>query len=228
MTPKIKQTKLTDYQPDPDNLNEHTERGMDMLGNSLQETGWGRSMVVDKDGVLIAGNGAQEAGVDAGFEEAIEIETDGTKPIIIRRTDLDLDGEGDAAEKARLLSIYDNRTAQVNLRWNVEGLNALREGNFDGIKRAFTAAELAIILGRMDALGEVAPPGFDLDAGDSITRLENSAIRQIVLYYDQDTYVSLIERCGEIMQERQLETNSDLFQFLVEWYEDHRSDEADA
>lgn len=150
---KIKRTKLTDYRPDPNNANDHTERGMQMLGNSLQEVGWGRSLVADRNRVLIAGNGAQEAGVDAGFEDALEIESDGTLPIIIRRTDLDF--TGDDAEKARLMALYDNRVSEVNLSWNAAHLADLKAKDFKGLQRNWTEAELAYVLGEVR---EPAPP----------------------------------------------------------------------
>lgn len=48
--------KITDYLPDPHNANRHTERGAAMLSDSLQELGAGAALVVDKNGVVIAGN----------------------------------------------------------------------------------------------------------------------------------------------------------------------------
>ena len=45
-------------QPDTKNANKGTERGRYMVEASLRETGAGRSIVLDKDGRIIAGNKA--------------------------------------------------------------------------------------------------------------------------------------------------------------------------
>ncbi len=49
-------TTLSDLSPDLRNANLGTERGHAMLERSLQETGAGRSILVDKHGKVIAGN----------------------------------------------------------------------------------------------------------------------------------------------------------------------------
>lgn len=46
---------------DDKNFNKHTEYGMGLLEKSLRENGAGRSVLVDKDDNIIAGNGIVEA-----------------------------------------------------------------------------------------------------------------------------------------------------------------------
>ena len=46
---------ISDLIPDPRNANLGTERGLRMLDDSLREDGAGRSILVDRDGVTIAG-----------------------------------------------------------------------------------------------------------------------------------------------------------------------------
>jgi len=50
---------LSDLQHDPHNANRGTPRGRKTLATSLQQFGAGRSILVDKDGIIIAGNKPQ-------------------------------------------------------------------------------------------------------------------------------------------------------------------------
>ena len=102
--------------PDRKNANKGTERGRYMVEASLRETGAGRSIVLDKDGRIIAGNKTFEAASDIGLPVRI-VETDGRELVAVKRTDLDLSDDTGAARK---LAYYDNRAGQVGLEWNAE------------------------------------------------------------------------------------------------------------
>lgn len=109
--PKVYKADIEEFIPDEKNANLGTQRGAFMLENSVRKLGAGRSLVVDKHGRIIAGNKTQEALVNAGFEEAIVIETDGKMPVIVKRTDYDLDEE---TGKAREYAYADNRVSEVD------------------------------------------------------------------------------------------------------------------
>ncbi len=51
---------LADLTPDGENFNKHTEFGQKLLEDSLRKFGAGRSILVDKDGNIIAGNSTAE------------------------------------------------------------------------------------------------------------------------------------------------------------------------
>lgn len=102
--------------PDATNANKGTERGRYMVETSLRETGAGRSILLDADGRIIAGNKTFEAATDIGLPVRI-VETDGTELIAVQRTDLDL---SDPTGTARKLAYYDNRASQVGLEWDAE------------------------------------------------------------------------------------------------------------
>ena len=104
--------------PDPRNANRGTERGRYMVEASLRETGAGRSIVLDKDGGIIAGNKTFEAASDIGLPVRI-VQTDGTELVAVQRTDLDLSDDTGAARK---LAYYDNRAGQVGLEWDASVL----------------------------------------------------------------------------------------------------------
>ena len=111
-----KQPKYDGIRPDVKNANKGTERGRYMVEASLRETGAGRSILLDKDGRIIAGNKTFEAASDIGLPLRI-VETDGSELVAVQRTDLDLD---DDTGTARKLAYYDNRASQVGLEWDAE------------------------------------------------------------------------------------------------------------
>jgi hypothetical protein len=77
-----------EYQLDPDQARTHSKRNRDAVRASLRELGAGRSIVVDKNGVIIGGNTVYEEAKKLGLPME-EIESDGSKVIVVRRIDLD-------------------------------------------------------------------------------------------------------------------------------------------
>ncbi len=120
MTNQMKIKKITDYKPDQDNANKGTEYGSAVLERSVRELGPGRSLLVDREGNLIAGNKTQQALIDAGFTEVIEIIPKPGQVVVVKRDDLDL--YKDTA--ARRLAYMDNRSAEINLNWDVDQILA--------------------------------------------------------------------------------------------------------
>lgn len=115
---KVTKAKLTDLKPDQRNANKGSERGAYMLEHSLREYGAGRSVLVDKHGNIIAGNKTVEEAANLGLEEVVIVETDGSKLVAVKRTDLDLyDGD-----KARKLAYADNRVQDVSLTWDADSI----------------------------------------------------------------------------------------------------------
>jgi hypothetical protein len=132
--------KLSDYTPDDRNANKGSPRGYGALEHSLRQYGAGRSLLVDKNGKLIAGNKTAEKAAELGIEDVIEVQTDGRQLVVVRRTDLDLDT--DAA--ARELSIADNRVGELSLTWDASMLADLAQET--DLSQLFTGEELATYL----------------------------------------------------------------------------------
>ena len=105
--------KITDYKPLPKNPNKGTQRGIGVLDESVRKLGAGRSILVDKNGVIIAGNHAQEAFINAGMDEVIEVETDGNQIVVVKRTDMDAD-----SAQGKKMAIMDNRAGELGLSWD--------------------------------------------------------------------------------------------------------------
>lgn len=133
------EANLEELIPDPRNANRGSERGYGMLNKSLQNLGAGRSIVCDKNNVVIAGNKTLQAAVDAGLTDALIVETNGNQVVVVRRTDLDLERD----EKAKQLAIADNRTSEF-MEWDAVILSELAMevdlGDY------FTDSELAALL----------------------------------------------------------------------------------
>jgi hypothetical protein len=134
----IEITSLRQLIPDGNNANRHTQRGMSMLERSVREFGFADSMTVDKHGNIISGNGRTETLVDIGMEDAIVVKSDGTRPIIHQRTDLDLKADD---SKARQLAILANRVSEVNLEWSPDVLLELNKEGVD-LDKYWSPAEL--------------------------------------------------------------------------------------
>jgi hypothetical protein len=183
--PDIKTGKLTDLTQDPNNANRGTERGADMVRRSLEKLGAGRSVLVDKNGVLLAGNKSCQAAVDIGLEDTIIVPTDGTKLVVVQRTDLDLATDA----KAKELAIADNRASEVGLEWDTGVLEDLAQD----VELAdwFTEDEMAgWDVGVEDDGIDYQPPedqGFDEDD------IPESSVRMVQLFLDTDTQPLFLE-----------------------------------
>ncbi len=124
--------KLADITPDDRNANKGTARGHKMIVNSIQTNGFGRSGLLDKNGKAIAGNKTTEAsaevfGVDV---EPIIVQSDGTRPIYVQRTDLDLD-DPDPNNAARRLAYQDNLTSHFSFELDADITMADIEAGFN-------------------------------------------------------------------------------------------------
>lgn len=128
--------KLKDLLPDQRNANKGTERGQQMVENSLRQFGAGRSILIDKNGRIIAGNKTAENAGAIGLDDVIVIQTDGTKLVAVQRTDLDLEND----ERAKELAVADNRAGQVSLNWDTDVLKEL-DAEID-LSKFWTSTEL--------------------------------------------------------------------------------------
>lgn len=130
--------KLADLTPDALNANRGTERGAAFIGESLRLHGAGRSILVDRNGAIIAGNKTAEAAGAAGLEDMIVVRTTGDRLVAVQRMDLELD-----SPEARALAIADNRASQLSLDWNLDVLQELEAAGSIDLGAFFNPAELS-------------------------------------------------------------------------------------
>ena len=98
---------------DTHNFNKGTEQGQELMERSFKELGAGRSILVDKNGNIIAGNKSQQAAIAAGIKKVRVIETTGDELVAVKRTDIDIN-----SKEGREMALLDNLTTQVNLNWD--------------------------------------------------------------------------------------------------------------
>lgn len=107
---EIRKAKLSDLKQDDCNFNKGTKRGKMMIKHSIETLGLGRSILLDKDNNIIAGNKTHETAEELGMDDVIIVETDGSKMVAVKRTDISLD-----SEKGREMALADNKTAEENI-----------------------------------------------------------------------------------------------------------------
>lgn len=78
---------MTEIKQDSRNYRIHDDRNKELIRKSLEEYGTGRSIVIDSDGEIIAGNGVYEQAQALNIPIK-EVETDGTELVVVKRTDL--------------------------------------------------------------------------------------------------------------------------------------------
>ena len=95
----------TNIKFDAHDYRKHNDRNKELINKSLKECGAGRSIVIDNDNEIIAGNGIYEQAQKLGLKTKV-IETDGSELVVVKRTDLQTD---DA--KRKQLAVMDNSTS---------------------------------------------------------------------------------------------------------------------
>jgi hypothetical protein len=155
-------THLADLTPDPANRRQHTARNLSMVADALRQVGAARSIVIDEDNIILAGNGVVAAAADAGLTKLQVIDADGDTVIAVRRSGL-------TPGQKRDLALYDNRTAEL-AEWNLAQLAADLQ-NGESLTAFFFPEELQALFPTADGEGYASlsdrfgvPPFSVLDA----------------------------------------------------------------
>ena len=118
---------ISDISQDPANVRKHSERNLEAIAASSRAFGQQKPIVVDKRGVILAGNGTYEAAKRIGWDK-----------IQITRTDL-------SGTLATAYAIADNRTAEL-AEWDdtalAEQLRSLQSEEFDLSNVGYTDDEV--------------------------------------------------------------------------------------
>lgn len=107
--------KIKELIQDDKNFNKGTEFGNSLIEKSFRKFGAGRSILIDKNNRIIAGNKSVENAMSIGIEDVQIIESDGTKIIAVKRTDIDLD-----SQQGREMALADNASAKANIVFDAE------------------------------------------------------------------------------------------------------------
>lgn len=117
-----KKTTIKQLTLDKKNANKHSKLGSGLLENSVRDNGFGRSILISNDDVIIAGNGTVEGAAAIGMEKVRIIETDGTEIIAVKRTDIK---SGTAA--FHKMALADNIVPVHNIVFDLEVVEAIAQ-----------------------------------------------------------------------------------------------------
>jgi len=135
-------TSINDLQNDHKNARKRTDRSSKLIAESLSKFGAARSIVIDENNRILAGNGTIAGAKAAGIKNLKVIETDGKEIIAVKRTGLSED------EKIGL-ALADNRTSDLS-EWDVNMLEELSQEH--DLEPWFDNDDLKELLGETEVL----------------------------------------------------------------------------
>jgi len=163
---KIKQDKR--------NYRKHSDRNKALISKSLTETGAGRSILIDADFSIIAGNGVHSQWGDKPIRI---IESDGSELIAIQRTDLHTDDP-----KRKQLAIMDNSSSDSS------------EFDMELLQCDFEEFEL-------EEMGLEIPIFEETDYSDKNKEIDTDFVDQkytFKLEYSEEEYLEIKEKIQEL------------------------------
>jgi hypothetical protein len=139
--------------PQRRNANRHNPRGMQALETSIASDGWIGAITVAADGETFDGSARVEKTAENGMlDEALVIDIDGTRPVVLRRTDIPTATD----VRAVRLGLAANRVAQLNIEWEPDILAGIIAQNIELPPGLFFPHELA----------NLAQPGGEVDPSE--------------------------------------------------------------
>ena len=135
-------TSINDLQNDHKNARKRTDRSSKLIKESLQKFGAARSIVIDENNRILAGNGTIAGAKAAGIKNLKVIETDGKEIIAVKRTGLSED------EKVGL-ALADNRSSDLS-EWDLNMLEELSQEH--DLNPWFDNDDLKELLGETEVL----------------------------------------------------------------------------
>ena len=171
--------KLDSLQQDDKNFNKHTEQGKALLSESIDRVGVIESITISSDDKIISGNARQEV-MQSKFEdvEPIIVETDGTRPVILKRTDIKSNTK--EFHEAGLLA---NTVAKKNINLDLELIEEVMVEEY-----GLDIEELGVDVYKND---------YDVDAffEEDNTEKTDTPVKpySIVLEYSEEDYKTIID-----------------------------------
>lgn len=152
-TPKIEMRPIDQVKPYDRNAKIHTESQVEDLAKVIKSQGWDVPIVVDKDGVIIKGHGRRLAALHLGLKEV---------PVVVR-SDMT-----EAQVMAARLS--DNRVAfgefdTEMIQDELRAIQSMEDSLVQIDELGFSAKELDMMLGELDAMAPEVFEDGDVDAG---------------------------------------------------------------
>ena len=133
---------INDLHNDPKNARKRTDRSSKLIKQSLEQYGAARSIVIDENNRILAGNGTIAGAKAAGIKNLKIIEANGDEIIAVKRSNLTED------QKVGL-AIADNRTGDLS-EWDIDMLEQLSQEH--DLNDFFDKKELDDILSKKEVL----------------------------------------------------------------------------
>jgi len=174
MTPDgtIEQRALDSLTPDPDNARTRGPQAIEAIANSLDAFGQQKPIVVDRSGVVLAGNGTLAAAKVLGW-----------KTISCRVTDL-------AGPGARAYAVADNRTAEMSHWRSPQLLASLQAAEQSDLLEAlgFDAADLERLQRELDGDEQGAELEDLVQQAGGEVAAPPEAMRSLVIPFPESLY----------------------------------------
>jgi site-specific DNA-methyltransferase (adenine-specific) len=180
-------TSINDLQNDPKNARKRTDRSSKLIKESLQKFGAARSIVIDENNRILAGNGTIAGAKAAGIKNLKVIETDGNEIIAVKRTGLSED------EKVGL-ALADNRTSDLS-EWDLNMLEELSQEH--DLNPWFDNDDLKELLGETEIL-----PSEGLTDPDDVPKVPEEPITNFGDIWQLGNHKLL---CGDSTDQNQLQ-----------------------
>jgi hypothetical protein len=120
MTEEIYEGTIDELKFDPNNANQGTEHGKELLKKSLDELGVGRGVVLAADKTIIGGNHVTEAMRALGKTKVVFVPADGDTLVATVRTDIQ-----PGTKEFHELALADNKVQQENLSFDMAEVERL-------------------------------------------------------------------------------------------------------
>lgn len=186
---------MGDIKFDKRNYRKHNEKNKKLIKTSLEQCGAGRSILLDAENEIIAGNGVYEQAKSMNMPVKV-VETDGNEIIAVKRTDLQTNDE-----KRTKLAILDNSTADTS-----EMDYALLQKDFDLVDlmgMGLDAVNFNIQEGETDTNEyfdnlpeEIAGEDLTPDELEEIKGDDSTATERVVITYRPERQAELEEILG--------------------------------
>lgn len=161
---------MTPIQFDPRNARRHPDQNKALIRQSLEEVGAFRSIAVDGEDIIRAGNGVYEQAVALGLKVRI-VEAAPDELIAVKRPDL----VGELAERAAIL---DNRAGETST-WDEAVLAYLKENQPDVVEGLWSEDEWKAILANLEEETQDDRSGQaeSADAGDLLDAAQQLQVK---------------------------------------------------
>ena len=156
---------MAEFRKQRRNANRHTQRGLTALDRAMRQSGYVAPMTAAADGEIIDGSARLEVEADV-FDDTdpLVIDHDGTRPVIMRRTDIP---NADDPRAVRI-ALESNRIGAIDLDFDPAVLAEIEAETPELIEGLWTDTELALAIAQVaddadiwEGMPEFAPPDIE-------------------------------------------------------------------